>query len=88
MPDINLPLPVRINCSETTVNCVPRRNMSNDVPHIPSFFYLSLIKVEIRESARTWEMSVVRIENDTSILEGQMMGQSMYLFDGWMAHNA
>ena len=87
MPDINMPLPVRINCSKTTVICVLRINMSNDVPHIPSFCYLSLIKVEIRKSARTWEMSVV-IENDTSILEGQMMGQSMYLFDGWMAHNA
>jgi hypothetical protein len=69
MPDIILQLPVRIDYFETTVIRVLREICQNTY-HTPSFsVYLSYIQVEIMKSARTWEMSVVRIENDTSILE-------------------
>jgi hypothetical protein len=66
MPDITgiLQLSIRINCFETSVICIVHEIRQNTY-HI----VLQYIQVEIMKSARTWEMSVVRIENDTSILE-------------------
>lgn len=55
---------VRINCFETTVICVLRRNVSKHVLDIPIFLFICLeskLKLHGRGKCRS-----VRIENDTS----------------------